>query len=432
MEEACVVNLNGSTDEFVAEAKLVKLVGSWVEVEEAALLRDGAVSSVVVMMSTAVAVLVVAAYLRNTMLSRGEKAIMYSLQWVFPLSSSAPFIGQKINLNRPSTPLCIEPACDEGTDDDDDVHETAVNKKKARRKVLKVKSLVAKRAAKALKKKKVVVSPVVSETVEDDVVSEVEPEVEDVVGDGEVDVCPARGCARRSQSAPSVVFAEPLAVHEELLDSPVVQELRPATTSPTVTTPRIPTPKEEVRMVKLVLGQEPWEVEVDVRENDLNLSAPTVSFLRCKGFITWCRDDIKGDCQWGHRCRYAHVASDDLRGYLLTILPPIPPQMCPQDFHCNQLNDIYHQMQYRHTCRIPNCPNSQEVWHAIPFHHPPALPKMMPVGCYSYGAPFDICLNTFDSPVIEPVERYQPPAPPQADQCSAMIYPQPDYGYPEY
>ena len=122
--------------------------------------------------------------------------------------------------------------------------------------------------------------------------------------------------------------------------------------------------------VKLVLGQEPWEVEVNVHSSDLELSPSTSSFLRCKGFITWCRDDIKRDCQWGNRCRYAHVTSDAVRDELMQVCPPIPSQMCQNDLQCALLNDVSHQEQFRHTCRIAGCPYEFEAWHAIPFAHP--------------------------------------------------------------
>eukprot|EP01060_Flectonema_neradi_P041445 TRINITY_DN9855_c0_g1_i4.p1 TRINITY_DN9855_c0_g1~~TRINITY_DN9855_c0_g1_i4.p1 ORF type:complete len:541 (+),score=133.21 TRINITY_DN9855_c0_g1_i4:44-1666(+) len=122
--------------------------------------------------------------------------------------------------------------------------------------------------------------------------------------------------------------------------------------------------------VKLILGQEPWEVEVNVLSTDLELSPSTASFLRCKGFITWCRDDIKNDCQWGNRCRYAHVTNPAVREELMAICPPIPSQMCQNDLQCPLLNDAAHQEQYRHTCRIAGCQYEFEAWHAIPFAHP--------------------------------------------------------------
>eukprot|EP01061_Rhynchopus_euleeides_P027672 TRINITY_DN449_c1_g2_i1.p1 TRINITY_DN449_c1_g2~~TRINITY_DN449_c1_g2_i1.p1 ORF type:complete len:502 (+),score=195.61 TRINITY_DN449_c1_g2_i1:198-1703(+) len=121
---------------------------------------------------------------------------------------------------------------------------------------------------------------------------------------------------------------------------------------------------------KLVLGQEPWEVEVEVKQSELDLSPASTSFLRCKGFITWCRDDIKGECKWGHTCRYAHVTSKALRGQLLPNLPPIAPQMCPNDMQCKYVNEPEHQSQYRHTCRIKNCTEGLEPFHGIPFLHP--------------------------------------------------------------
>ena len=121
---------------------------------------------------------------------------------------------------------------------------------------------------------------------------------------------------------------------------------------------------------KLVLGQEPWEIEVEVKQCELELSPASTSFLRCKGFITWCRDDIKDECKWGHTCRYAHVSSKALRDQLIPVMPPIAPQMCPSDHQCKQVNDPEHQRQYRHTCRIMNCPDGHEAFHGIPFFHP--------------------------------------------------------------
>ncbi|KAJ9470772.1 hypothetical protein DIPPA_10121 [Diplonema papillatum] len=121
--------------------------------------------------------------------------------------------------------------------------------------------------------------------------------------------------------------------------------------------------------VTLVLGGEPCEIRCVVPLAHTSLSAAAHSFLKCKGFITWCRDEATRTCRWGPRCRYAHVANPQTASDLRSRLPPLAPPMCPRNLGCPLVDDEAHQRRYRHTCRIANCPHAKVLWHAIPFQH---------------------------------------------------------------